>query len=481
MGTSVLINIDTMAFNYVPKSAEEILQKKKLHSLEVAKLFSIVKLRYQVDIILDPNTTYQFVKISRDLEARGVPIFDVRATLAAAGVDVKKLKIEYGTGSVNVGAGIGSAIETKKQEEGSLLYFEKYIEERLFPSFTELKKVYPNVDDTWIKTFEGQARGLKQYLGPERGYNYYRETGIMKQIELVAKQMGVRKKDSWNPADVYIVSKQHEQKIKNELNEVLNQYLSGVKDIKVLNDYMRSKLKAKELIGISLKKLAPTQTLAKVEEVNVDEQQPDYQQRINHIFKLKQITCNLDIENEKLKTKDLAFTIGVGDGSVPAQVRGFPGQGARETVQTELTKYTGGARLGKVPSSVIDNFFFKNLQKRVKGSELPVVGKWKKEDFDMYKALFTDVYKYRLDGVSIDWGVQITTPEQFEAFLVTSTTLEQKSTDYANRFSNKLQALHYISSMMRFDQKGILNDFLACLFYGSQKQTSDAGPFIKLY
>lgn len=467
-----------MAFTYVPKSSEEIRSKRKLHSDNVATLFAIVRAEYNTNIILDPSSNFQFVKISRELESRGVPISEVRTTIASYGVDVKKLKIEYGTGSVSTG--IGSAIETKKQEEGSLLYFENYIEYNKFPSYDELKKVYPNVDDSWIKNFEGQAKGLKKYLSNKKGFNYYRETGVMKELEYIVREAGIRKKDAWNPSDVYLVSKQHESQIKHDLGELFYQ-TKMTRDIAPLNDYMRAKLMSKELIGVSLKKLSEKSSIANVEEVNLQDSSIEYKKSVDKLFRYNQLTCNLDYNQTTFFTKEMSFVISVDQLSVQAQLRGFPATGARRKAQLELGKYTGGARLGKVPVDIVNAFFSKNSQQVVGGSELPRVGLWKPTDFDKYVSLFTDIYKYQFGNASINWGSQVSTPEQFRTFLTTAAVIEQKDSDFAHAFSNKLQGLHWLHSMMYFDQNRLTNDFLACLFYGAQKQTSSAGPFIKLY
>ncbi len=467
-----------MAFNYVPKSSEEIRSKRKIHSDSVATLFVVVRAEYNTNIILDPSSNFQFVKISRELESRGVPISEVRTTIASYGVDVKKLRIEYGSGSVS--AGIGSAIETKKQEEGSLLYFENYIEYDKFPSYNELKKVYPNVDDSWIKSFEGQARGLKKYLSNKKLFNYYRETGVMKELEYIAKEAGVRKKDAWNPSDVYLVSKQYESQLKRDLSELFDQTKMN-RDIAALNDYMRAKLMSKELIGVSLKKLLEKSSIANVEEVNLQDSSIEFKKDVDKLFKYNQLVCNLDYNGTIFSTKDMSFTINIDQVPARAQLRGFPSTGARRKAQLELGKYTGGARLGKVSVDIIKTFFSENSQQVVGGSELPRVGLWKPTDFDKYVSLFTDVYKYQFGNASIDWGSQVSTPEQFRTFLTTAATVEQEDSDFAHVFSNKLQGLHLLHSMMYFDQNKLTNSFLACLFYGAQKQSSSAGPFIKLY
>jgi hypothetical protein len=69
----------------------------------------------------------------------------------------------------------GSAIETKKQENGSKVYLELYIENGVkdFATLTKaVKKVYPDVSNDWMESYQKQAVALKDFLGKNKGYEY---------------------------------------------------------------------------------------------------------------------------------------------------------------------------------------------------------------------------------------------------------------------------------------------------------------------
>ena len=69
----------------------------------------------------------------------------------------------------------GNAIETKKQENGSKVYFELYIENGVkdFATLAKaVKKVYPNVNNEWMESYQKQAEALKDFLGRNKGYEY---------------------------------------------------------------------------------------------------------------------------------------------------------------------------------------------------------------------------------------------------------------------------------------------------------------------
>ena len=72
----------------------------------------------------------------------------------------------------------GNAIETAKQEKGSKVFFEKYIESIKIPSENELFSVVvsvypdlaknPTLRDLWMTTYTKQAIALKYYLKSNR-------------------------------------------------------------------------------------------------------------------------------------------------------------------------------------------------------------------------------------------------------------------------------------------------------------------------
>ena len=54
------------------------------------------------------------------------------------------------------------ARETQKQENGSLMVFESYIERGKIPTIPEIvNSVYPDMPAKWYATFELQAKALK--------------------------------------------------------------------------------------------------------------------------------------------------------------------------------------------------------------------------------------------------------------------------------------------------------------------------------
>ena len=120
-----------------------------------------------------------------------------------------------------------NALETQKQENGSLMMFESFIERRKISTMKEIETVYPDVPSKWYATFEMQAKALKNYLGSEKGYLYSRDTGIMPFMEkLASSQMGVTTKDRWNPMDIVMVKRQAEKSVKQNKVSISKQNIN---------------------------------------------------------------------------------------------------------------------------------------------------------------------------------------------------------------------------------------------------------------
>jgi hypothetical protein len=135
----------------------------------------------------------------------------------------------------------GDAKETQKQENGSLMVFESYIERGKIPTISEIvNSVYPDMPAKWYVTFELQAKALKEYLGNQKQYNYSRDKGIMRDIEsLAAKKMGVSVKDRWNPMDVVMVKKQSETAILKKIEAISSENIDKTARLIKLNEYMK--------------------------------------------------------------------------------------------------------------------------------------------------------------------------------------------------------------------------------------------------
>jgi len=122
---------------------------------------------------------------------------------------------------------------------------------------------------SWINNFFQQhQKMLSVYKSP--GWTVFDRDdkgGFMNYItNLVKTKFGIPKKDSWNPADIWLIkeSPKYRQKIIESMKGS-----GATQTIAELNAIMRDMFKAEEIVGISLKKISG-QT-AKYEKVNADE------------------------------------------------------------------------------------------------------------------------------------------------------------------------------------------------------------------
>jgi hypothetical protein len=406
----------------------------------------------------------------------------------------------------------GNAIETAKQENGSKVYFNKYIESSKVPSESELfsvvSSVYPDIKKNpklaqeWLSTYKKQAVALKTYLGTNKGYNYSRDenTGFMVFIEDIAKsRCGVKTKDNWNPADIYMVKKNKERTIKEKINSITKN-TDEMANLYSLNEYMRELINDKDLVPVSLKAISKSKSQADLELSNMGKSK-NKKIEIENVGALK---CFINFgTNSKTPTEidngEIAGQFKIGETVINWQTRNFNMSTPRGGVQTDLTP-TGkdsGAKIGKASADAIDDFFQKNFNKlRIsrpvnasKDPYIPDVGGWNKESKDYWIKFYKALSKYKINNKSIDFGemrVMYKNKEvskgSFENVLEYCIREEESTRYSAGRLSSKLTCLRWAYAWAVIEQNGLMEEWLKTLYYGAKKEFRDTnGPFIKIY
>lgn len=387
------------------------------------------------------------------------------------------------------------AAETKKQENGSRVYFEAYIEkgERNPDKLKKIvQKVYPKVSDTWMESFAKQASALKGYLGSSKGYKYSRDDGIMPFIEGIAKsKCGVSIKDRWNPADIYMVKSSKETVIKNKITKIT---LSSdkKKNLLELNAYMRELLSGKLLLPISLKAIAAKTPSAKIEPANMGSKNT-----MKFSLQPGSLKCLLSIGNKtpfEFDTGELAFDFIANNESVHGQSRNFQYSKERNLVQTDLTPKgrSAGAKLGKVSSSALDTFLAKNGLKRPASASgdpnINAPGQWTESNINHWIKLYNSLKKKKVAGSPIDFGSLTVVDEKgktlsgIENVIRYGVKYEGKTRNSAGRFSSKLIGLRWAAIWADLEEKGKMEEWLKTLYYGAKKEFGEEnGPFLKIY
>ena len=131
-------------------------------------------------------------------------------------------------------------------------------------TFRQLVKAFKgDVPFDWLTSYYAQQKVLLDEVKPISRSKFNRDGGFMDFVtKLIAKKFGIKKKDNWDPADIWIISG-NERKYISEIKESLN---GPHQTISELNKILRGYFKSKEVMGISLKK---TGKVAYYEEVNL--------------------------------------------------------------------------------------------------------------------------------------------------------------------------------------------------------------------
>ena len=457
-----------MAFNYRPKTAKEVRDKKKPFSNTAASVFDFVKSQYGETIVLDPTSNFKSIKVPRAVQQKRSIIELKRELINIAKIDISSMDIVFGNGSGAGGSTINAA-ETAKQENATRLVCEHFIEKGTMPPATEIEKIYEGYDDGWANTFEMQAKALKTWLKANKGYEYSRDSGIMPYLENIAlKKCGVKTKDSWNPADIYIVRKTKLADIKAKLKRIGDRIADPRLKLDALNDYMKVLFNDRDLVGISLKKLGKS---VAVEETNV---KGIVFEKITMIK--NSLRCNLDLKaNGEFETGELAFALKVGKNIVNVQVRAFCG-GIRGSTQMDMTGSGAAAKLGKVSSrEAIDPFLQKYGLKRRMATEIPKVGYFTNAEVANFTEEQRKLSTYLIAGMKVDFGKQ-----NWKRTFAEARRNEIENNRTASQLSAKLQCFQWINILYTLDKKGVLNEFLNIAYYGAKKQYATAGPFLKI-
>ena len=385
---------------------------------------------------------------------------------------------------------MAGAIETKKQENGSKVVFESVIEKGRFPSTSEIERVYPNVPAKWVDNYKLQSQALKKYLGSNKGYVYSRDTGIMPFIERLAnKQMGVTKKDAWNPMDIIMVKKQGQAKIMKEIEKIA--YTKGMqpKDRLIkLNLYMKDLLKKKIMLPISLKEIKSGVKEAALEESNVSAKSKG----VNFSLVPKSLTCDLDVTKPPLlDTGEFGFKMRVDDEQVKVQVRSFRYSKPSTSVQTDLTPIgrQSGAKLGKAAADATSAFLAKiNLQRPPSPTQdtmIAVDGKFTKNQIDFWDKFYKQIKDVPIEGDKVNWDAPIDLGKQqvtFKRIIEYCLNNKEKDRNVLGRLFSKLVTLRHVHMYQTISKKKMFKEWLSVLYYGAKKEFSDTnGPFIKIY
>ena len=251
-----------------------------------------------------------------------------------------------------------SVAGTEEQELGSAFIFRRALNDNAGwkkwqdiitddDTYPELVKIFKgSVPESWLISYFAQSKVLLNEVQPPKMSEFNRDGGFMKFItDLINKKFGISKKDTWNPADIWIINGNQssiEQRIKSKV-EGKNQ------TIQQLNGILRKMFHDEEVMGISLKKTGPT---AYYEKVNLEGLIPDTKED-NFDVPMSDFKANFMIESTGMFTQDVKIVVDAvsENKTFTFQIKANDsGASGGSNLKFEPTaKGSGLARLGKAP------------------------------------------------------------------------------------------------------------------------------------
>ena len=382
--------------------------------------------------------------------------------------------IETGKKSVGSGSGASDAKTTAMQERASMWIIRRALSDNIRytkwkdvvtdPKYREIVALYPAVEDNtdWQDGFIAQHKKMLQVAASSRYKefkHYSRDEGFMEFISALIKQkFGISQKDTWNPADIWMVENQ--SKIENELARSIDKKTSTIAE---LNEVMRKQFADGRLIGISLKKVSGK--VAKWEEVNVDDvlfQEDDY------TFELDNIKCTLSLkENGTFSTTDSRIVISDGSTKFDFQLRqNSPGMSNLKFEPT--ASGARAARLGKVPQDM--------LRPMLREYGINFGNSWRDypqdpKEYAKQKKKYKDMFIFLKPKI---------TTGQTSADKFHNAVLSSFAEDKMGVTTSKLMQIDFLYQLMKMTKKkreAMLTDML----FLAMKKGSKFGPFGKLY
>lgn len=161
---------------------------------------------------------------------------------------------------------------TAQQEDGTRFCLEYYATNKKFPSKDLINKAVKfEFGKDWHDSFEKTINAIltvipKSNMGQ---YDFYRDSNA-KKPEFLNQITDARvlpdSKDNWNPSDIWAVKKTSAQKLGTAVGALHAKLLAKKAGVEDLNKFVEEKFDSKEIIGISLKKVAgPKATISKIE------------------------------------------------------------------------------------------------------------------------------------------------------------------------------------------------------------------------
>jgi len=427
------------------------------------------------DKITLPKETLNSLKNAKNLEELE-PIFKDGKKFKKVFISMKTKKPEYKLNEISKdslkdkSSRQGDAKTTQMQEKASLKIFEILLDKNKKYSLSDLVDIYPDVinDKSWQISFESQYEQFKkiaQIFKLKKMKYYNRDGEFMHFITTKVRDFGISKKDTWNPADIWLIKDDNVQK---ELKEC--------KTLQELNDKMIEMLFSGRLVGISLKKAGKT---GKYEILNVTkskERQVKKKKEIVYPFESGKLLLNLK-SNGAFANDEFNYVQDYnGKAKLLPQIRMYPKKN-KARVQVSYKLKGAKAELGKVPAKLRDKILLEYSSKFIFpfGKDIPFTFEDFEKEENEWKKRFNTIVT---SGINIELNVNNFSEFKNNVELIYS----NKDKNYIEtELCTKLQGLiiaYYFAELYKIKK---LDELLTKWVYFAEKKTTEGGPFIKVY
>jgi len=422
------------------------------------------------------------------------------------------------------------ATETAAFERASIVAFYDAIEKgsKLKPKqdpdlYKDLVVEFPNINQLWYEGILRQAEALIDFLSHTEGstdntWLYAHFEGktetipststtelldyIWDSLPAAQKKIFAGKKDSWNTADVYMVKKKDETKIKGVIDTLVKEF--GGDDMQpavlvgTINAYMAKLLDEKKFLGISLKQ--PTKNAAvNVTPTNVKLGPDGLEVKSGEVVTPLDTKMDVLTRNNKqdFAGNSLRFNAKFEAGAYAKQYvwESKVSSGSNEATEprdmalSNKGKYiVAAARNGAVPApkmaALVENYTGEKLNHNIPTSRKFNAAEtkyWK----DYLKSISTSKNKkvpISLGGYTIDGTAY--SPEDFIARLFNLDDGKSSGKTFATKIRSKMRHLRYIKMYLDAESEGKLGELISHAYFLSSKmnikQGDLAGPFIKV-
>ena len=390
-------------------------------------------------------------------------------------------------------------IDTKQQEKITLLIIKNVLgdDTKTWKSFDEMfnaknsniKKIFPDLPKltTWYDHFDLQFRqitGTTKFPNSSYGVYLYDDPGsFMDYIsELVTEKLGLySKKDSWDPADIWLVkSKDVQEKYTDKFDKILENFIEGFyaknkfRSIKEINAILKEAYFKKDIVGISLKK-SNMKTLKYTEfnlQANVNDQKlPDV------VFDSIDLDVSYDDKKGFISKTSYVNVMDNDKDSYKLAFKSNTGEKIGNITYEFLPSSNASAFLGKVPKDQLQRWLVEQIK---------LLGE---DAANVYMPQGSKLTKTYNDTIKKSWVKKVDTiKKNFGDFTGLNDFVENLEKSYKDfglsvKNASAMQMVDFTWILAKLQENKNLTKFLTLSYYFAQKkgQIYNFGPFGKLY